>query len=347
MCHGPVPAIVPLRLQTGKTWQNFESFTNANARTLILKGTVFRSTGSWYTVKLETGSMMECRIKGKLRTRGLRSTNPVAVGDVVEIEPEPDTDTGLIKDIVERENYIIRKSTNLSKREHIIAANIDQALLLATMAQPATSTGFMDRFLVTAEAYHIPVVIVFNKADVYNAAETEMLEALVATYTEIGYRCLVTSATEKQGLQEVTELLADKVTLLSGHSGVGKSTLINAIEPSLDLATASISEWSSKGKHTTTFAEMFELSFGGCVIDSPGIKGFGIINFEKEELAHRFPEMRERLHDCKFSNCVHINEPGCAVQAAVEEGEIAEFRYINYLTMYEEDEDEKYRVKKV
>lgn len=277
--------------------------------------------------------------------QGLRSTNPVAVGDVVEVAKEPGSENGIITKIDERRNYIIRKSTNLSKRVHIIASNLDQAVLMVTLAQPQTSTGFIDRFLVTAEAYHIPVTIVFNKLDIYSEEEIDQLAEMLATYDEIGYNCLVTSAEKLRGIEEVKELLTDKVSLLAGHSGVGKSTLLNTIQPDLDLLTDEISESSNKGKHTTTFAEMYPLDIGGQVIDSPGIKGFGIIDFQKEELAHRFPEMRERMQDCKFSNCVHISEPGCAIIAAVDEGEIAVSRYNNYLNMYEEDETQKYRYK--
>jgi len=307
-----------------------------------MKGTVTKSTGSWYSIKGEDGTFVEARIVGKFRIKGLRTTNPVAVGDIVEYDAVEDG-TAVIKKIEERENYIIRKSTNLSKQAHIIAANVDQAVLMVTFAIPETSLGFIDRFLVTAEAYHIPVVILINKMDMYEPEHLEYVDEIIDLYESIGYPCIPTSADDGFNLEAVKELLTGKISLLAGHSGVGKSTLINAIEPELDLKTSDISEWSLKGKHTTTFAEMFDLSFGGSVIDSPGIKGFGMIDLEKEDLSHRFPEMRERMDACKFHNCVHINEPGCAIRAAVESGEIAASRYHSYLSMYEEDQSQKYR----
>jgi ribosome biogenesis GTPase len=306
-----------------------------------LEGIVIRSTGSWYTVRTADAKLRECRIKGKFRIQGIKATNPVSVGDRVEIELQDDG--GIITEIAPRNNYIIRKSTNLSKQVHIIAANIDQAFLLVTISHPNTSTGFIDRFLVTAEAYHIPVTLIFNKIDLYEGKAAEKLEELIATYEYIGYPCMQVSATEGTGVEEVKALMKDKVTLMSGHSGVGKSTLINTIDKELDLKTDIISESHKKGKHTTTFAEMFELDFGGFIIDTPGIKGFGIVDLEKAELSHYFPEMRERLMDCKFNNCTHINEPGCDIKAAVEEGLLPESRYINYVMLYESDEKSSYR----
>ncbi len=306
------------------------------------RGLVLKSTGSWYEVRRADGSMVECRIKGKFRTKGIDTTNPVSVGDWVQFALEEDG-TGVIDTIEERKNYIIRKSVNLSKRAHIIASNIDQAFLLVTLADPVTSTGFIDRFLITAEAYHIPVKIVFNKVDIYDEATQEQLEELMAIYTMVGYDCYCTSLVENEGVEVIRTLMQNKVSLVSGHSGVGKSTLINLLDANLDIRVGEVSEAHHKGKHTTTFAEMHELAFGGFIIDTPGIKGFGIIDLEKEELSHYFLEMRELLHECKFNNCVHINEPKCAVKAAVEEGEVAESRYINYLSIYYNDENEAYR----
>lgn len=306
-----------------------------------MTGTVYRSTGSWYSVK-SGNTMYECRIKGKLRLAGIDSTNPVAVGDVVELEPE-DEQHALIVDVVERKNYIVRKSINLSKRSHIIAANIDQACLIATLKHPDTSTGFMDRFLLTCEAYHIKAVLIFNKIDILSEKEMKELDGLIGVYESIGYPCLKVSAKTQEGVESFKSILKDKTSLLSGHSGVGKSTLINCIEPGLGLKVGEISSYHRKGQHTTTFAEMFDLEMGGRIIDTPGVKGFGILNFEKEEIAGYFPEMRALLPNCKFHNCVHINEPGCAVKEAVVNGDIAEFRYRNYLSMWDEDQDQSYR----
>lgn len=302
-----------------------------------MKGVVIKSTGSWYTVLGEDHQRYESRIRGHFRLKGIKSTNPVAVGDHVTIEPEG-TGNAVIVDLNERKNYIIRKSTNLSKQTHIIATNIDQAFLVATLVLPRTSTGFIDRFLVTAEAYGIPANIIFNKADLYDEELNDYLEDLVAIYELAGYKCYVISAFNEGDIQTLREVMTDKVNLISGHSGVGKSTLINAIEPNLKLKVGEISEVHSKGKHTTTFAEMFELSNGGFIIDTPGIKEFGLVNIEKHELGHYFPEIRERMHDCQFNNCLHVNEPKCAVRAAVEEGLIAESRYENYLKMLNSEE---------
>jgi ribosome biogenesis GTPase len=298
------------------------------------KGTVVRSTGSWYTVLTSDQETIDCKIKGRFRIKGLRTTNPVAVGDHVEIEISPSGDAVII-DINERKNYIIRKATKLSKATHIIASNLDQAVIIVSLTKPRTSTGFIDRFLTTAEAYHIPASIVFNKYDIYDAKNKEQLEYYMDVYEGVGYNCLVTSVHDQMHLDAFIMLLTDKVSLLAGHSGVGKSALINAVDPSLNLKEGLISEYHEKGKHTTTFAEMFELNFGGFIIDTPGIKEFGLVEFEKEELGQRFPEMRQLMHDCRFNNCLHVDEPGCALLRALSKNEIAEFRYINYLNMLE------------
>jgi ribosome biogenesis GTPase len=307
-----------------------------------MKGVVIKSTGSWYSVRLDNGKQIESRIKGKFRLKGIKTTNPIAVGDRVKLSEEGDG-TAVIYEIEKRKNYIIRKSINLSKKSHILAANVDQAILIVTISQPKTYTAFIDRFLVTAEAYHIPTVIVFNKIDIYSDKEKEELSFLKKSYEKIGYQCLEVSATKEINLDKVVEVMKNKVSMISGHSGVGKTTLVNVIEPGLNLKTSAISEMHKAGKHTTTFAEMFELSFGGYLIDTPGIKAFGLIEFKKEELSHYFLEMRERLKNCHFNNCLHINEPKCAIKDAVADNEIVAFRYSNYLSMYKDDEDENYR----
>lgn len=304
------------------------------------KGIVIKSTGSWYSVKRTNGETIEARIRGKLRTKGLRTTNPVAVGDIVSLEKNEDN--FVITEIEERRNYIIRKSTNLSKEAHIIASNVDQALLIATINHPVTSAVFIDRILATTEAYNIPAILVFNKSDLYDNTDREKLTELVKIYSEIGYRCLQVSAVTGQNITELRELLKDKVTVLSGMSGVGKSTLINCIEPQLQLKTASISDSHDTGKHTTTFAEMFPLSEGGYIVDTPGVRSFGIIDMEKKEISHFFPEIFRLSEHCRFYNCTHIHEPGCAVIEAVQNGKISESRYWSYLSMMEESK-EKYR----
>lgn len=298
------------------------------------EGIVVRSTGSWYTVLTASNETVECKIKGRFRMEGLRTTNPIAVGDHVEINISSSGE-GIISGIKERKNYIIRKATKLSKATHIIASNIDQAIVIVSLIKPRTSTGFIDRFLTTAEAYHIPAAIVFNKFDLYNEPLKELLEYYMHVYEGLGYKTLPTSVPDKKNHVAFRELLKEKVSLLAGHSGVGKSALINAIDPSLNLKEGAISEYHEKGKHTTTFAEMLTLSFGGYIIDTPGIKEFGLVEFEKEELGQRFPEMREYMHNCRFNNCLHLDEPGCEVLKALKEGTIAEFRYINYLNMLE------------
>lgn len=306
-----------------------------------MKGIVYKSTGSWYSVKAENGAFYDCRIKGKFRIGGIKSTNPVAVGDhvAIEIEKKGDETVGVISHIEERENYIIRKSVNLSKQTHIIAANIDVAFLLVTLNNPPTFTTFIDRFLVTAEAYHIKTVLLFNKIDTYNEDELLEIKFLAALYRKIGYECIGISAVTGKNIDKVKAIMKDKVTMFSGHSGVGKSTLINAIEPGLDLKTSEISEQHLQGQHTTTFAEMFDLSFGGQIIDTPGIKGFGVVEIDKEELGDYFPEFFELKEHCKFNNCLHLEEPNCAVKEALEDEEIAWSRYKSYLQILEGEED--------
>lgn len=281
----------------------------------------------------EQGHRHECRLRGKFKIAGAKSTNPLAVGDKVEFQIDPGQETATINGISDRRNYIIRKATNLSKQTHIIAANMDQAMVLATLAEPRTSTGFIDRFLVTCEAYSIPAVIVFNKSDLYDEESQEYIKQLTRMYRDIGYQTLIVSATQKINLEAFEAMLRGKTTLLAGHSGVGKSTLINAIEPGLNLKVQAISHAHLKGRHTTTFAEMFQLSGGGFIIDTPGIKEFGLVDFEPWDLSHYFPEMRALFNKCRFDNCTHHNEPGCKVKEAVENGKISILRYGNYLNM--------------
>lgn len=298
-----------------------------------MQGLITKSTGSWYQVK-SGDETIDCRIKGKFRIKGITTTNPLAVGDVVDFDMEPEQGTGVITNLHQRKNYIIRKSINLSKQAQIIASNLDRALLVVTLASPRTSLGFIDRFLVTAEAYDVPACLIFNKLDLFSDEGLEILADYQSIYQNIGYPCYSASALEGTNIDEVQELLKDKVTLFSGHSGVGKSSLINRLLPDLDLRTHMVSEWSDKGMHTTTFAEMFELPQGGYIIDTPGIRELGVIDIEKEVLSHFFPEMRERMNQCRFNNCRHINEPGCAVLDALEAGEISQSRYDSYLSIY-------------
>lgn len=305
------------------------------------QGIVIKSTGSWYLVRKDGGEQVECRIRGKLRIQGIRTTNPVAVGDIVDIEQL--MDGYMISRIHPRRNYIIRKSTNLSKEAHIIASNIDNAVLVVTVNHPVTSTVFIDRFLATAEAYNIPAVLVFNKVDIYSEDDRDMLGGLMLIYRKIGYKCLAVSASTGENIDQVKALLKDKITVLSGMSGVGKSSLINYIEPGLDLKTAVISDAHDSGKHTTTFAEMFPLKGGGYIIDTPGLRSFGMIDMKKEELSHFFPEIFAKSGECRFYNCTHTHEPGCAVIEAVQDDEISESRYVSYLSMMEEDVTGKYR----
>ena len=299
-------------------------------------GRVIKSTGSWYDVRNDAGEIVLCRLRGKIRLGGLRSTNPVAVGDLVNYEKERDKDTCVIDKILPRTNVIVRKSVNLSKESHIIASNVDQAILVATIAQPRTSTGFIDRFTVTAEAYHIPVVIVFNKCDIYDDEQNAMAEQLMKVYNAIGYESFVISAKTGQNCDRLKAIMKDKMSMFSGHSGVGKSALVNRLDPNLNIRVGEISEVHEKGKHTTTFAQMYELGFGGYIIDTPGIKEFALYDMEKETLAQRFPEMRALMHECRFNNCTHLHEPHCAIKNAVEQGLIADWRYDNYCNMMDD-----------
>lgn len=310
-------------------------------------GLVMRSTGSRYRVRAEDGSLHDCVAQGKLRIKGYTTTNPLAVGDRVEFTPQVSEDgPGSILTLHDRTNYIVRRSVNLSHHKHVIAANVDQALLLVTLARPRTSYGFIDRFLVTAEAYRVPSIIVFNKVDAYDDEELELLAEYEDVYHSAGYRTVITSAVKRIGVQEVEAMLAGKVTLVAGHSGVGKSTLINAIDPTLDLATAEISGYSEKGQHTTTYAEMFELTPSAevaastFIIDTPGVKGFGLVDMKPEEIVDQFPEMFALKNQCRFNDCKHLKEPGCAVLRAVEDGTIAASRYNSYVDMLNGVEEE-------
>jgi len=308
-----------------------------------MKAVVYKSTGSWYVVKTESGQILNARIKGIFKIDGITSTNPVAVGDEVEIEMENELErTAMIRDIHERKNYIARATPHHNWERHIVASNLDQLLLFATLKDPKTSQGFIDRFLIAAEAFHVPPVIVFNKADIYRKKELQLFEERKEMYNAIGYNVLLTSIEKGNGVDEINKLLLDKTTLLSGHSGVGKSTFINATLPQLKLKTQDVSGWSGKGMHTTTFAEMFDLPFGGRIIDTPGIREFGITDISRQELSHYYPEMREKLHECQFNDCMHINEPGCAIKKAVEEGNIAPERYISYRNILDTMEDKLY-----
>ena len=302
-----------------------------------MKGLVIKSTGSWYGVLTEGNKTINCRIKGKFRTLDIKTTNPIAVGDHVDIELEPEQETGLITALHPRKNYIIRKSINLSKQAQIIAANLDQAFLIVTLASPRTSLGFIDRFLVTAEAYDIPAKLIFNKLDLFSEEGLEILEEYQSIYEKAGYPCYSVSAIKETNLDQIRDLLKDKVTLVSGHSGVGKSTLINALLPGKELKTGEISDWSDKGKHTTTFAEMFQLPFGGYLIDTPGIRELGVFDIEKQELGRLFPEIRKLMANCRFHNCRHINEPGCAVLQSLENDEFESSRYDSYLSIYNDN----------
>ena len=306
-----------------------------------MTGTVYKSTGSWYTVKTNENKFFECRIKGKFRMQGIKSTNPIAVGDVVDFDVDnvDEANIGTIHKIHERKNYIVRKSVNLSKQTHIIASNIDVVFLLVTINNPVTTTSFIDRFLVTAEAYGIEAVLVFNKIDTYDEATLDEQLFLQYTYEQIGYKCLRVSATENKGLDQLKEMMIGKVSMFSGHSGVGKSTLVNALEPTLNLKTKQISDQHQQGLHTTTFAEMFDLSFDARIIDTPGIRGFGIVDIEKQEIGDYFPEFFALKENCKFNNCLHKEEPNCAVKEALEKDEIAWSRYKTYLQLLEGDED--------
>ena len=308
----------------------------------VEKGRVVKAAGRWYTVDTEDHRKIRCAIKGSFRIRGIRLSNPVVVGDFVTFEPDPSGETGLITHVESRKNYIIRKSANLSYEAQIIAANIDQAFLIVSLVKPRTLLPFIDRFLVAAEAYRIPVTLVFNKTDLYGEKELEELETLTNLYRNIGYKILHTSVPLKLNLEKFKDMLTSHVSLLSGNSGVGKSSLINAVEPTLQLKTKPVSEYHKTGKHTTTYAEMFSLNFGGYIIDTPGIRGFGLVDTDKNEIYHFFPEIFKAAANCSFYNCTHTHEPGCAVREAVEKGEIALSRYNSYLDLFF-DKEKKYR----
>ncbi len=297
-------------------------------------GLILRSTGSWYDIRNEDGHLYKGRLKGKFKILGLKVTNPIAVGDRVQFEVEDVAEnTAVITDIEPRTNYIIRQSVHKTAHGHMLAANVDQAVILATLAMPRTSLGFIDRFLITTEAFRIPTTIIFNKTDILHEEGRAFQRDIMDLYGAIGYNCLETSATEGYGVEAFRQLLDQKTTLLSGHSGVGKSSLVNAIAPDLNLRTNEVSTFANKGVHTTTFAEMFELASDTYIIDTPGIKELGLVDMAKEEISHYFPEMRNRLNQCRFNNCLHVNEPGCAVKDAVAEGDIADSRYMSYLSM--------------
>lgn len=308
------------------------------------QGLVIKSTGSWFTVETENGDLFECKIKGKFRIKDIKSTNPVAVGDHVEFNIQSTSNNknvGLITSISERKNYIIRRSQNLSKQSHIIAANIDQAVLVVTLYYPVTTTTFIDRYLASAEAYRIPVLIVFNKTDRLNQEQLNTLNSLIDIYTNIGYQCLTTSATSLFGIENLKEALKSKINVFNGHSGVGKSTLINILEPGLKLKTMDISDVHNTGKHTTTHSTLYKLNFSGYIIDTPGIKAFGMLEMQPWEISHYFPEIFKISSNCQYNNCSHTHEPGCAVKIAVEKNEIAQSRFVSYLGLLEADD--KYR----
>jgi ribosome biogenesis GTPase len=313
----------------------------------LKKGLVIKSTGSWYTVKDDEGARFECKIKGNLRFKDLKTTNPVTIGDMVVFEHlakdnvSRKMNLGLIYAVEERKNYIIRKSQNLSKQAHIIAANVDQAFLVATVSYPVTTTTFMDRYLASAEAYRIPVILVFNKIDLFDDEQMATLREWTDTYRNIGYLCIHTSMVNQSGIEDLTELLKGKISVFNGHSGVGKSTIINTIQPGLNLRTSEISDSHERGKHTTSHSELFELDFGGYIIDTPGIKAFGMLEMDSREISHYFKEIFKISSLCQYNNCSHTHEPGCAVKSAVEKGEISESRYISYTGLLEDDH--KYR----
>ncbi len=308
-----------------------------------MKATIYKSTGSWYVTKTPEGQLWNARIKGIFKIDDITSTNPIAVGDEVEMEVENELEhTATITKIFDRRNYINRQSPSHKMQHHIVASNLDQSLLFATLKEPKTSQGFIDRFLVTCEAFHVPAIIVINKTDLFKKKESEKLTAWKAMYEGVGYKIVPVSVKENEALDEVKELLKDKTTLLSGHSGVGKSSFINAVFPELSLRTKEVSGWSGKGLHTTTFAEMFDLPGGGKIIDTPGLREFGLVNIRRQELSHYFPEMRNLLQTCHFNNCLHINEPGCGIKKAVEDGLISEDRFFSYYNILESIEDKSY-----
>jgi len=306
------------------------------------KGLVIKSTGSWYKVLLENKSIIDCRIKGKFRLQGIKSTNPVAVGDIVKISFEEENNNGIIEEIEKRKNYIIRRSTNLSKQSHIIASNIDHAFLVVTIKKPRTLRFFVDRFLATAEAYRIPTSLIINKVDLLKKSDLEDLEEWLAIYTLAGYKCYTCSTVSGENIDVIENLLKDNTSVFAGNSGVGKSSIINAIDPSFKLKTSQISKSVNKGKHTTTYAEMFELKNGGFIIDTPGIKAFGLLDMEKEKISHYFPEMFKLLPECQYTNCTHTHEPNCRVKEGLEEGLVSYSRYESYISMMN-DENDKHR----
>jgi ribosome biogenesis GTPase len=309
----------------------------------MISGLIIKSTGSWYNVRLNDGKVIQCRIAGKIKLDGLKTTNPIAVGDMVKIEMEDgEEDRGVIKVIDTRKNYIVRQSPRKKHQLHFLASNVDQAILIVTMREPNLKIGFIDRFLIMTEPYSIPVIIVFNKTDIYHDDDLKELAALEAIYTKIGYQTIQTSSVTKLGIDILKQTLKDKVSLIAGQSGVGKSTLVNTIEPNLELRTEEISDFSGKGQHTTTFAEMHDLSFGGQIIDTPGIKSLAFSHLEVMDIAHNFREFFAISDECKFANCTHRNEPKCAVKNGVENGEISPVRYQNYLNLLEEVEDQNY-----
>lgn len=308
-----------------------------------MRARIYKSTGSWYVAKAADGKLYNARIKGVFKIEEITSTNPIAVGDEVEMVIEDiQEESAMIDRIYDRKNYVARVSPHNKRQHHIIASNLDQSILFATLKEPKTSQGFMDRFLISCESYHIPAIIVFNKADLYKKKEMEKFALLKGIYEDIGYKVVLASVQTGQGVDEVKSLLKDKTTLLSGHSGVGKSTFINAVFPHFNLRTQEVSGWSGKGLHTTTFAEMFDLDGGGQIIDTPGVREFGIVDIPKQELSHFFPEMRVLINDCQFNNCMHINEPGCAVKAAVNAGTVSVDRYASYLTILDTIEEYLY-----
>ena len=308
-----------------------------------MKAIVYKSTGSWYTLRDEQGRFWNGRMKGVLKLDDITSTNPVAVGDWVEAEIEnEDSDSATINEILDRHNYINRQSPRHKHQHHIVAANLDQSVLIATLKEPRTSQGFIDRFLVASEMYHVPAIIAFNKSDLYKQKELDKYEGWKAMYEKVGYHVLLVSAEKEEGLEELIEALKDKTSLLSGHSGVGKSSLLNVLFPGTNRKTQDVSGWSGKGQHTTTFAEMFDLPFGGRIIDTPGMREFGLVDITKPELSHYFPEMRDRLNGCQFNNCLHMNEPGCAIKTAVVNGEIHEDRYLSYCGILDSIEEKSY-----
>ncbi|MBU6158853.1 MAG: ribosome small subunit-dependent GTPase A [Bacteroidetes bacterium] len=308
-----------------------------------MQAVVYKSTGSWYSVKNEENRMLLARIKGKFKIDDITSTNPIAVGDIVDLMPDNEKEgTFVIHEIFQRKNYINRQSPHRRHQHHIIAANLDQSILFATIRSPRTSQGFIDRFLITSEAFHIPAILIFNKADLYDDKAMRQYEEWLKLYKDAGYSVFLLSMQTGEGVEEVTQLLRNKVSLISGHSGVGKSTFINAVLPDLQLRTEEVSGWSGKGMHTTTFAEMFDLPFGGSIIDTPGVKEFGLVDISRQELSHYFPEMRSLIQQCQFNNCLHINEPGCAIKAAVQNGSIHEKRYISYVMILNSIEEKRY-----